>query len=638
MDRRRHIAVVAGLLTLSCLVQVVLIRRATIPGLDAVRFVETARQIDTQGLLTTTRQYQEQPLFPAWVWLVHEGLERTRGQFRSSWATSVQLAAAIPLVLAVVPVYFLSLRLVGPRAAAAGSLLFCLLPEVSRLGADGLSDSTHLLFFCLAFWAALVYLGKSQGRQVKVRGPGSGIRDDRRDRVAATTAGVATAGSKPAASPIVARRRTHAVTRSPLPCPAPPSAGRPLWLLAVGVFAGLAILVRAEALLVPAALLATLVVLQLQRDRRQPWSTLAATASYLVLGCGLVLGPYLFAVGAIAPRAAVGQTLGRHKPQNKEADSLRPAPPITATSGDAWRLDAHEPMSFAAKDPTTSLRRRGCAAATAQFVEELADAFGYLIGAFCLLGVWRLRGSLVRPADRFAQVYFLLFSLAVLSFASKEGYVSARHMLSLVVVGIGCAGYGTLEVGRWIANWRRAGSRGGAKPERRQPAGVCRSLLAWSMVSLAAAFCLVEAVEPLHVSRLGHRLAAEWLAVEAEAPGLVLDTRGWTGLYSGRATYRYDEAQTAFGHPRLAYVVLEGRELEYPSGRSRTLRRLLDVAAEPVARFPDAAGVGRGQQVVVVYRWSAERFSRWVRGQSKGHQARDNRHARTRLGVHRERI
>jgi len=597
MERRRHIAIVAGLVALSCLVQVVLIRRATVPGLDAVRFVETARQIDTQGLLSTARKQQEQPLFPAWVWLVHEGLERSSGQFRSSWAASVQLAAAIPLVLAVVPVYFISLRLVGPRAATAGSLLFCLLPEVSRLGADGLSDSTHLLFFCLAFWAVVVYLS----------------------------------------APVVARSPDRATLGATVVARSPGRA-TPLWLFVVGVFTGLAILVRAEALLAPAALLATLVALQFQRERRQPWSALAAAASCLVLGCVLVLGPYLFAMGEITPRAAVGRILGRHTPKGQDAGSPGPAPAGTATNADAWRLDAHEPMSFAAKDPTTSLRRRGCVAAAVQFVKELADAFGYPIGAFCLLGVWRLRGSLSRPADRFAQVYFLLFSLAVLSFASKEGYVSARHLLTLVVVGIGCAGYGTLEAGRWIANWRRADPRGGSEPECRQPAGLCRLLLAWGVVLLSAAFCLVEQREPLHVSRLGHRLAAEWLAVEAEAPGLVLDTRGWTGLYSGRATYRYDEARTAFGHPRLAYVVLEGRELEYQSGRSRTLRRLLDAAAEPVARFPDAAGVGRKQQVVLVYRWNAERFSRWVSGQSTARQARDNRHARTRCGVHRERI
>ena len=50
MDRLQHrIAVAAGLLLLACLVQVMLIRRATVPGLDAVHFVESAQRIDTDG-------------------------------------------------------------------------------------------------------------------------------------------------------------------------------------------------------------------------------------------------------------------------------------------------------------------------------------------------------------------------------------------------------------------------------------------------------------------------------------------------------------------------------------------------------------------------------------------------------------
>ncbi|MFH1267226.1 MAG: hypothetical protein ABIK89_15970, partial [Planctomycetota bacterium] len=146
MDRKRQLAAVAGLVALSCLVQLVLIRRVPVPALDAVRFARTAQRIESGGLGETIRQGREEPLFAAWVWLVHKGVEEAGGQFRSSWAASVQLAAAIPLVLVVVPVYFVSVRLVGPAAGLAGSLLFCVLPEVSRLGADGLSDSTHLFF------------------------------------------------------------------------------------------------------------------------------------------------------------------------------------------------------------------------------------------------------------------------------------------------------------------------------------------------------------------------------------------------------------------------------------------------------------------------------------------------------------
>jgi len=255
MDRKRHIAIVAGLLALSCVVQLLLIRRATVPALDAVGFVEIAQRIDAQGFLATIRHEREQPLFPAWVWLVHEGLERTAGPARASWAASVQLAAAIPLVLAVVPVYFLSLGLVGPAPAAAGSLFFCLLPEVSRLGADGLGDGLHLLLFCLAFWAVVVYLA----RPVPCQSPRNGL-------------------------------RVTAFMRS--------GAGRsPMWLVVAGTLAALAVLVRAEALVLPAALVVALLAFRLRARRRRPWSALATALGCLALGLSRGRGGELSAHG-----------------------------------------------------------------------------------------------------------------------------------------------------------------------------------------------------------------------------------------------------------------------------------------------------------------------------------------------------
>jgi hypothetical protein len=119
-------------------------------------------------------------------------------------------------------------------------------------------------------------------------------------------------------------------------------------------------------------------------------------------------------------------------------------------------------------------------------------------------------------------------------------------------------------------------------------------------------------IEPLHSSRRGHRLAGEWLARQADAPGPVLDTRGWTGLYSGRSTYRYDRACAALGDPDLAYVVLERRELDYGSRRSLTLQHLLEVAAQPVAVFPGTDHDDRSGATVHVYRWYPQRFSRSV--------------------------
>ena len=564
-----HIAILAGLLSLSCILQAVLIDRAAVPGLDAVRFVQTARLVEREGILAAVRTTEGQPLFPLGVWLVHEVFAETIGEFRSAWAISAQVAAAIPVVLAVVPVYFLSLTLFGRAAALAGSLLFCVLPEVSRLGGDGISDSTHLLFFCLAFWAVVQYL--------------SG--------------------------------------------PAVPTGRNPLWLLGAGAAIGAAALARVEVLILPAALALTLSLFQLRRHRRQPWSRVAAAAVCLVVGFGMSFGPYLAAVGAFTPRAALDRALGRYESPEGAAASQSES---STAAGDraAWQLPDGRAMSFDRKEPTISLRRRGYAAAAGQFAEELADAYGYWVGAFALVGAWALRDRLRRPVGRFLQVFFLLFTMGAIRFTAAEGYLSARHLLMLVVPGVGCAGYGLLLAGRLRTLNLAFG---------RWPALLGGRLTGRVAVALAVAGCLLQTSRPLHAGRQGHRSAGEWLALEADAPGTVLDTRGWTGLYSGRPTYRYAAARKAFGDPRLAYVVLEARELDFSSDRSRTLRDLLGAAAEPVASFPGLPTGSPRSRSVVVYRWSAERFfERFAVGEA-GPKTKEELHARARPRVRPER-
>ena len=56
------------------------------------------------------------------------------------------------------------------------------------------------------------------------------------------------------------------------------------------------------------------------------------------------------------------------------------------------------------------------------------------------------------------------------------------------------------------------------------------------------------------------------MAGQTDLHGAVLDTQGWTGLYSGRETYAYESARVALSDPHLAYLVLEGREIGYDSG------------------------------------------------------------------------
>ena len=621
MPSKNQIAIVAGLMLLAAVVQVVTVRRATVTGLDAVRFVRSAKMIDQHGLVEALRGQREQPLFPVSVWTVHRGIEWTVGDFPSSWALSAQFAAAVALVLSVVPVYFLAKRLAGATAAAWGSVLYCILPEVSRLGADGISDALHLLFFCLALWMVIVYLTGGAGSRGTDREPAApGVQ-----------------GTK---------------------------CGNPAWLLPVGMASGFAVLVRVEGLILPAALILALALFQFRGDLRQPWRRIPVAVGLLGLGFCLIVGPYLVVADSVMPKVVIARVLGRHDPPTAGMATPEPAGRVAAAT---WYLDNGRPMSFAKKEPTISLRRRGLVPAAGLFVGELARAYGYWVGLLALVGAWRLRvvmlkkgclsgwlghseavpqenqplghrfampqppfrlfqriastagqassgtqvigNPLSRRADCFVQAYFLLFSAAAYHFAIGEGYVSARHLLPLVVVGIGSVGYGVEEARRWLAGFLsgRSWHAGGSLPAKR---GGWISTCA--IIAVVTASCLIEFAQPVHASREGHRRAAAWLAHDGAASGPVLDTRGWTGLYSGRTTYGYEQAQAAFSEGRLAYVVLEDRELRYPSERSQTLRQLLDVAAEPVTRFSGPRGRGYTGHAVVVYRWSAQRFSQWL--------------------------
>ncbi len=168
MSRRTQIGILSALVAAACVVQAVAIARAAVPALDAVRFVTSARTIDEIGLLGFLRDQTEPPLFSLSVWGVHTILVAALGDFREAWALSVQLAAALPLMLLPIPVFLLGKRFVGPQAALLGTVLVVCLPEMIRLGADGISDSTHLLWFSLALMLLVLHLSPSDEARLPV--------------------------------------------------------------------------------------------------------------------------------------------------------------------------------------------------------------------------------------------------------------------------------------------------------------------------------------------------------------------------------------------------------------------------------------------------------------------------------------
>lgn len=458
--------------------------RAAVPALDAVRFVDLAERARSESCWTLWDATGQEPLFPLWLRAVSDTCRLLIGGSEPGWALCVQLAAGIPAALCVIPVFLLSERLVGARSALVGSLLFCSLPVVARLGAQGLSEGLFLFWFAVSVWTAVGYF------------------------------------------------QTH----------------RRGWLAVAAVAAAMATLTRLEGAVLAPVLVFTLFVETQPLRSHSPFFARMRPLLGSMPSAALVVG--LFCLCLFPFRSAAAEV------------------PEPWTEGATGCLEADSSgYCFALKE--ASLRRRGVVAGTRQLVEEFAKAWNYVGLAGLIAGVWTLRRN-NRGGERFIHLFWLFFGGILAFFVIEEGYLAARHLLPLVATGTACAGVGLLRLGR--------------RP-------------AWGLVAMAVVFGLLQTAKPLHAERSGYRFAGEWLARQ-RGDAKVLDTKGWTRLFSGRPTYQYDEAKTAFGDADLGFVVVDPKELTRGSPRARTLAGLLARRAEKLAEFPPS------EPRVAVYRWN----------------------------------
>jgi hypothetical protein len=519
MPRRTQVGFLCAIIVVTCLLQAFVIWHAAVPALDAVRFVNSAKAIDQSGLLVVLPDQTDPPLFPVAIWGVHSVLASLAGDFRESWAFSVQLAAALPLILMPIPVFLLGNRLVGPHAAIFGTVLVLCLPELVRLGADGISDSTYLLGFSVALVFLVAHL--------------------------------------------------QPVNRSDVPI---------LPALLAGAATAIAMLARSEAMVLAAAFGVVITVRGVRRHE-VPWQS----AIPYVAGLSAILGPYALAL------AMASREVPSVPPRSNSETCLLCESGLDSLEGEA--------PSFAPKDPTTSIRRRGLRAASLQLLDELPKTFGYLPGVFALVGFWVLRRRPVTDADRLLQAYCVLFLGVIVFHTTREGYLSSRHLLPLAVAATACFGAGSQAVAERLS--RALDHTGKGQTNR----------LAAAAVLLVAALCTHHALRPLHQTRMAHRSAARWLAQNANRADRVVDTQGWTGLYSGLTTVPYGQARAELSNPGLRYLVVEDRELVCDSRRSRTILHLVEKAGALVATFSAPRTSNRPPPRVLVYRWNAKRPS-----------------------------
>ena len=339
-----------------------------------------------------------------------------------------------------------------------------------------------------------------------------------------------------------------------------PSAGG---FFRAGAWSGFAYLVRPEGLL--GALAAAAAVTALTLVGRESVGRSAGRLAAVALGVGLVAGPYMAAVG--------GLTL---KPGGQGVIELAAGPvaapvPLLAVS--------YNPLADGDKALWIP---RG-------LFKEAFKAFHYGGLVYAGLGVG-LAAVRVRAMPWLLPTLFLgAGNLMVLArLAWKAEYVSERHTLPVVLIGVMYAAY-TMEavprLCRRLPGW--AGRVFGWSRGR------------WVLLAALVGSCLPATIKPLHGDRLGHRLIGEYLKLHAGPEDVVIDPYTWAQYYSGRSVRGVppDPAPA-----RFRWAILEEGEGHPTLTRLKEAANVRDDTANPptvVLRWDDPNHKGRS---IVLYR------------------------------------
>jgi 4-amino-4-deoxy-L-arabinose transferase-like glycosyltransferase len=414
------------------------------------------------------------------------------GESPADWQQAAQGAAVLSGVLLVIPLYLLAIELFGARLAWLCVLLIYLAPIPDRVMADAMSESTFLLFWTWGLLGAIRFLRE----------------------------------------------------------------GRFRWLPVMAGFGILAYLTRPEGLLLPASMVAALLLMPLFRATRLSTRRWTAAVGFLVLAPLCLVGPYVAAKGGLGTKPALARVLGTAP--RAASDSVDRARPL-------------DPNQTAAK--TYLLAVKGTAAA---IVEVLSVPLVPLV-VVGLIARWRLAGQ-----ARFRLLLGIIALGALLALVRLHatcGYCTSRHALLLGLLLIPLAGVGLDRLVTPALHWTRR-TVAGESPALRPAlfAAVSAAFFSWTAPAL---------MRPLNDEAAGYRLAGEWLADRTIAPegAKLVDGPGWSLFYGERSGYTFANLHAAVSDPLARFVVVREAHLLGPWGYCDLFRQLVRDRL-PVAQFP----------------------------------------------------
>jgi len=422
------------------------------------------------------------------------------GEGPYSWQRSAQAASMLAGVLLVLPLYLVAIELFGAQSAWLACLLTFAVPLTGHVLADALSESTFLLFWTWGLWAALRFL----------------------------------------------------------------RAGAFGWLPLTIALGALAYLSRPEGLLLPAALVATLILMPVLRSTRLNWPRWWAAIGFLLIGPALLVGPYVAMKGGLGTKPAFARLLGTAPPAPASAvERLRPLDPDQTTS--RTYMQATKALGLALRGAVTP--------------PLLAFA------ALGLLLAWP-------PGQKgrmwlFVGVIQVASVLALVRLHATGGYCSPRHAMVMAFLLIPAAAFGIHRALSAIAipgPWLGLGE------------GVFRPGPAvWALLLAGiAALYGKAALAPVNAGFGAYREAGAWLAEHVPPGTPVVDVTGWALFYGQRPGYTFANLHESFSNHELRWLIAREAHLKGPWHYCAQLRTLV-AERRPIEVFPPAAKSGQAQ-------------------------------------------
>ena len=344
--------------------------------------------------------------------------------------------------------------------------------------------------------------------------------------------------------------------------------GKFVWLPpAIGASA-LAYLSRPEGLLLPASLVTTLALMPLLRSTRLNWPRWWSATAFLIIGPALLVGPYVLAKGGLGTKPAIARILGT-------------APKSAADAVERARI----------LDPDQTTTKTVVLASKAVF-EAVRDAVTLPLLALSLVGI----AATCWPPGVRARVWMFLgimvsaAVLALIRLHATGGYCSPRHAMILAVLLIPAAAAGADWLmrsvtipGRWL----------GLEDEKFTPGPAVWILALGGFLAWVAP----STMEPVNQSKIGYRLAGEYLAEHDPSATKIVDVTGLTAFYAQKPGYTFATLIEAPSDKNLRWIVARESHLKGPWTYCQRLRDLT-AGLQPVATFPPDPQPGQSKVMI----------------------------------------